>query len=86
VQQALLKITGRHGASCLAGRPQAIRSRVLQVDTTNILFICGAAFSGLERSSPRATFDPRSASQRKVLAPEDRRTGEIFRHVEPKIC
>ena len=56
----------------------------LQVDTTNILFVCGGAFNGLEKIiSARG----RSASigfGAKVLAPEDRKTGEIFREVEPE--
>ena len=56
----------------------------LQVDTTNILFVCGAAFNGLEKIiSARG----RSASigfSAKVLAPEDRKAGEIFREVEPE--
>jgi ATP-dependent Clp protease ATP-binding subunit ClpX len=56
----------------------------LQVDTTNILFVCGGAFNGLEKLiSARG----RSASigfSAKVIAPEDRGTGEIFREVEPE--
>jgi hypothetical protein len=54
------------------------------VDTTSILFVCGGAFSGLEKIiSARG----RSASigfSAKVIAPEDRKTGEIFRDVEPE--
>ena len=54
------------------------------VDTTNILFVCGGAFGGLEKIiSARG----RSASigfGARVIAPEDRRTGEIFREVEPE--
>jgi ATP-dependent Clp protease ATP-binding subunit ClpX len=54
-------------------------------DTTNILFVCGGAFSGgLEKIiSARG----RSASigfSATVIAPEDRKTGEIFRDVEPE--
>src|SRR5438309_6182727 len=56
----------------------------LQVDTTNILFVCGGAFAGLEKIiSARG----RSASigfGAKVVAPEDRKAGEIFREVEPE--
>src|SRR4029077_13243475 len=56
----------------------------LQVDTTNILFVCGGAFNGLEKIiSARG----RSASigfGANVMAPEDRGTGEIFREVEPE--
>jgi ATP-dependent Clp protease ATP-binding subunit ClpX len=56
----------------------------LQVDTTNILFVCGGAFAGLEKIiSARG----RSASigfGARVIAPEDRRTGEILRECEPE--
>jgi ATP-dependent Clp protease ATP-binding subunit ClpX len=56
----------------------------LQVDTINILFVCGGAFTGLEKIiSARG----RSASigfSAKVIAPEDRGTGEIFREVAPE--
>src|ERR1700682_1072387 len=56
----------------------------LQVDTTNILFVCGGAFTGLEKiisARGRATSIGFGAM---VLAPEDRKTGEIFREVEPE--
>jgi ATP-dependent Clp protease ATP-binding subunit ClpX len=56
----------------------------LQVDTTNILFICGGAFSGLERiisDRGRKTSIGFSAT---VQAPEDRKTGELFLGVEPE--
>jgi ATP-dependent Clp protease ATP-binding subunit ClpX len=47
VQQALLKIMeGHHRLGAPAGRPQASAEEFLQVDTTNILFVCGGAFSG----------------------------------------
>ena len=56
----------------------------LQVDTTNILFVCGGAFTGLEKIiSARG----RSASigfGANVIAPEDRGIGEIFREVAPE--
>ena len=57
----------------------------LQVDTTNILFICGGAFAGLEQDHRRARQGlGRSASAPRCAAPEDRRTGEILREVEPE--
>ena len=56
----------------------------LQVDTTNILFICGGAFGGLEKiitARGRGTTIGYGAD---IRAPEDRHTGEILRSVEPE--
>jgi ATP-dependent Clp protease ATP-binding subunit ClpX len=56
----------------------------LQVDTTNILFICGGAFSGLERIISDRGRKTSIGFSAKVAAPEDRRQGDIFREVEPE--
>jgi ATP-dependent Clp protease ATP-binding subunit ClpX len=56
----------------------------LQVDTTNILFICGGAFSGLEKIISGRGKASSIGFGARVAAPEDRRTGEIFREVEPE--
>ena len=56
----------------------------LQVDTTNILFICGGAFAGLEKIISARGRSTSIGFGAKVAAPEDRRTGEIFREVEPE--
>src|SRR5213596_1533532 len=85
VQQALLKIMEGTIASVPPQRGRKHPQQAfLQVDTTDILFVCGGAFNGLEKI---ISAHGRSASigfSAKVLAPEDRKAGEIFREVEPE--
>ena len=84
VQQALLKLVEGTLASV---PPQGGRKHpnqdFLQIDTTNILFICGGAFDGLEKVIRDRSEKSGIGFGAAVHSKTEKRVGELFREVEP---
>jgi ATP-dependent Clp protease ATP-binding subunit ClpX len=67
-------------------RVAAKQQEFLQVDTTNILFVCGGAFTGLEKIISARSRPGSIGFGAKVIAPEDRKQGEISVTSSRKTC
>jgi len=85
VQQALLKlIEGTIASVPPQGGRKHPNQDFVQIDTTNILFVCGGAFDGLEKVIRNRTERSGIGFSAEVISASDRSVGDLLREVEPE--
>ncbi len=85
VQQALLKIIeGTRANVTPRGGKKYNQQEYIQVDTTNILFICGGAFYGIEQIIRRRVGEKGLGFGAKISSKDERSVGELLKLIEPE--